>query len=430
MCVVRSSSLSFLYLAPILREKIVPFTIKSEENVPRGQILTAHLNAVVNGSPISRSVTVSGQGTITAEELQKRLTSMEKVGKAPAGSGKQAHQHMTLYLQELTLALFAAAKWESEHLPNEKDTSLYFNSLYNADLSKYLEAYLQNPADVEETEMNDLTLHAAAFLIDETKLVLRGLAESSKTEHRRVSHAIHLMRTLCAVIDRRTPYQEQHANTPLPEWLPSHPFRRFTNASVSGSPLQESHVENISPSRKNSNFDGKDDEQSLKVSVSRGSDCKQGKYLRVKLLLEHFGNGSSIPGYQLLVSLLYATVSQKVTIEVGEVVLRFVSTSIEFLKDHKKSMFLAPCLDILRHVYSCYASQRLEVISVSTVTMVMHHLGVIFQSLLPAEIANQLIEDMQKRQRDQFLRFLHPAVSMAAPPTGDNTSHRRGHSRS
>lgn len=369
-------------------------------------------------------------GSITTEELQKRLQSMEKIGKTPSGTGTKAQQHMTIYMQELTLSLFAAAKWESEHRVGDKDTAVHFNLLYSADLSKYLEAYMQHPAGVDEQEINELTVHAAAFLIDQCKLVLRSLAESSKSEPRRVSHGIHLLRALCTAIDRKTPYHEQHADMPLPSWLPSHPFRRFTNAaSLPPGPLSdEPHggdsplcskfaglkMREPSPELSGDSPRRTSSSSSSSSSSCRCSDCRPRRYLRIKVLLEHFGNGSSIPGFQLLVSLLYATVSQKLSLELGEVILRLVAIAMEFLKDHKKNMFLAPSLDMLRHVYACYASQRLDKMSLSTVTMIMSHLGLIFHHLLPREIADQLTCDMQKRQRDQFLQFLHPTPAAIA----------------
>ncbi|BBN06854.1 hypothetical protein MPTK1_3g24410 [Marchantia polymorpha subsp. ruderalis] len=342
---------------------------------------------------------------ITGEELQQRLELVEEAAKQPCGSGKS---HITSYLQHLALALCTAAKWEHDHKLVDKEASHFFSILYSADLSEHLEAYLQHPEGPDETELNDLALHCSAFLIDECKLVLRSLAETAKVEPRKVTHGVHLLRSLCVAIDSKTPFNEQIADTPLPVWLPSHPFRRFTNAASSATAAAATQVEEHHHGKRSSRSVIEHQHSLILLEQELGKGSKPKEYLRIKLLLEYFGNGYSLPGFQLLVSLLYASVSQKLSLELGEVVLRFVSVAIPFLKDHKRTTFLAPCLDMQRHVVSCYMSQKLDKISLATVTMIMNHLRIIFRLLLPAETAEYLIIDMQKRQRDQFIQFLYP----------------------
>ncbi|KAL2633100.1 hypothetical protein R1flu_004579 [Riccia fluitans] len=347
--------------------------------------------------------------SVTGEELVKRLQTVEKVVKTPCGSDRKAN--VKLYLQEVTFALFAAGKWEQENGKfNEKEVQVIFTSLYGADVSKHLEAYLQLPESADETEINDLALLASAFLVDNCKLVMKSLAETNKADARKVSHAIHLLRTLCVATDKRSAYHGQLADAPLPSWLPAHPFRTFTNASYSTAKpqVEESYRIERSTSSTQTQLEVlpiRDDEGK---SQKLGVDTKPKKYLRAKLLLEYFGNGYSMPGYQLLVSLIYASVTQKLSLETGEVILRFVSIAIEFLKDHKKNVFLAPCIDMLRYVYACYATRGLDKMSLATVTMIIGHLRIIFRSLLPVETAEYVINDMHRRQRDQIMQFIHP----------------------
>ncbi|KAG6557821.1 hypothetical protein Mapa_000588 [Marchantia paleacea] len=356
---------------------------------------------------------------VTGEELQRRLQSMELIAKKACESNAMIHLQPALssYLQELSLSLFTAAKWEAEHKTTEKAMSVYYNLLYSADLSKYLEAYLHHPASAdlrpELHELNELVLHSVAILVDQTKLVLRSLAETSNPDPRRVTHAISMLRTLCAAIDKKTMFHKDKGNVDLPQWLPCVPLRKFTHSNCDAACSNRAEQKDTCTRDVNSAVEMPTgafqfpclSTPSIKISKSSTTD-KPSSHLWIKILLEYFGSGSSLPGFQLLVSLLYCTTSQKLPLEVSEIILRFISIAMEYLKDDKRHMFLAASLDLLKHIYTCYVGQRLDKISIGSVAMISRHLNVIFGYLLPAEVVQELDNDMQKRMRDQVFQFL------------------------
>ncbi|CAM6095470.1 unnamed protein product [Calypogeia fissa] len=327
-------------------------------------------------------------------------------------------------LSSLFECLYAAAKMEEREDPACRERSS-FTQLYSEGLQILVEDYVHDPPcwKTAPTE-NDIVLYCMALTGDLAKCVIKSLQITNMRKYidpGRTNNAIAIIRSLTTAVDKDSLFHKLNKHRPLPSWILFH-HHQYTKA-LATMPTTSSSLLHRSCEEQS------DDHSSWMCGCSRCSIYAQEPYLWINILLEHFGRGSGIRGFDIILDILVKISLLETTrpdiLQLCESVLQFLSKAAEFLKEEKRHEFVSPCLSLQGAISRWHrANQLADESLIGTVTLIAQHLRFIFDLLFAPGVAKAVMATTNKSLRDLLLSFQSSEANKTATIVSPSSSPR------